>query len=587
VRNVTKGWSLIMGMFLHSTYLKTNTGDAVVVREYDYSTGTPIPKLTVIENPQRRFGITKEKYRTHKFKKEFEYLDKLDLFTVPNHQLELELCKQTKGYYPKRRESLSELCNNPYVYGADIHIETLIKNSYMEGFAASGHKPVELKTGFLDVETSVSEKNYRELIVMSVTHENTIYTAIHKDVFVVKCPTTGDLIPGNIDELRRLSNSILEPNIDDAFNRSKALKRMQDKKVFKSEYFVGNTQTEMIKWIFSHIHNNKTDFMGIWNIDYDLNVIYESLTKENKETDRDVIKDVFCSPDLQDKFKFVRYAQDRKEVDHITQKWHWLHCTSYTQMYDAMCLYSSLRTVSGKEVSYKLDHILKKNGMGGKLTFPNLPNLENLSSIGWHRAMQAEYIYEYIVYNQWDVISLQLMEWQNKDATSMYLLSEQTSLSKYTRQTRKAADKTYFRWLKDGKMLASTGSDMTTEFDIKIPAIGGAVLRPEQMVGGLNLFEEDPTRTTMIDAYVNDIDFTGMYPNTGIGCNVSKQTKLNTVYAITDKDNNTLSVERLFSGLISIPENAHMIGTTYFNLPSFTQMRDLFEHHLANENKTT
>jgi hypothetical protein len=121
---------------------------------------------------------------------------------------------------------------------------------------------------------------------------------------------------------------------------------------------------------------------------------------------------------------------------------------------------------------------------------------------------------------------------------------------------------------------------MTTEFDDLLSKKGGAVLRPEQMIGGLPLLIEDPTRCTMIDAYVNDVDFTGMYPNMGIGGNISKQTKINTTHNITDSDGNELSVEKLFSGLISIRENAAAIGEEYFNLPSYTEMRQLFTEHL-------
>lgn len=567
--------------FLHSCYIRKtyDGGDAVVVSEISYNKdGTTVPQLCVYPNPMRSVYVTKKQFQNHTDKKEIEDLDKLDRYVVPNAQLGRELFKILNGYYSNRYVNPKELFDNPYVYGADMHIQTLIKNKYKTDFEASGIKAVVPTTGFFDIERSVIPASMDTLIVLSVTHENTIYTAI-LDAFFYK-EVDGRRIKGDLNELAQMSKDILTPIVEETVNSNKYLKMHKDRLPFKVEYFVGSTEIELVEWIFSKVHENRTSFMGVWNIDYDIPAIMDVLRKAGVEPSA-----VFCPPELDPKYRYVEYRKDFSKTDHPADKWHWLSTTSYVQFYDAMCLYSKLRTVKGKESSYGLDAILKKNGIEGKLHFPELTGLENMSKVDWHRHMQLHEFYRYIIYNQYDVISIQLMEWMNRDTHSMLLLSNVTSLDKFPRQTRRVADTLYTDWLGKGKVLATAGSNMRADYDREIKAVGGAVLSPFRIdKNGLHAIIEYPTHSTRLHIFVNDVDFTGMYPNVTQGANISKGTKLSTVLYITSPIVQLYyspreAVEAFFAMMVTPQDNAVMICKQYFGFPGY----ETIEAELAEE----
>jgi len=557
--------------WLHSCYVDKlpDKTDAVVISELvHYADGTVVPELRVVPRPKRSFE-----------KKEMEDLEKLDKFTVYNYELEREVFKALNGYYTNRSHiDLKELCASPYLYGADTHIETLIKASAKKAFDKSGCTPVAPTTGFYDIERSMLKGNAAEITIISRTHENEVYTAILRQAFFT-IDAHGNHHPGNLSELEALSHAILDPMIEKAL-QDKGLKRHQGT-IFKFHYYIGETELDLIKWIFAGMHKNKTSLVGIWNLDYDISVTLDVLKKAEVNP-----TDIFCPPELAEKYRKVRYVYDNKKVQHHTDKWHWLYNTSYSQFFDAMALYAKLRTVIGKETSYALDDVLEKNGLGGKLHFRDLPDMDDLSKIDWHRRMQARYPLHYIVYNQWDVVSLQLNEWKNSDAQSMLLLSEYTTLAKFTKQTRKVADTLYVDWIEKGRVLGTTSNDMKSPYDADIGAIGGAVLSPLRLdYNGLNALTEAPHHKTQLHPFVNDVDFTGMYPTVGQACNISKDTKLSTMLYITGEQvqkyhTPKTAVEVFFGYVINPDDNAMALATEFFGLPDYETMLESFEQKL-------
>lgn len=569
--------------WLHSCHINklSDGSDAVVVSEYvHYNDGSIVPELQIIHKPKRSFYITKPAFRNHDEKKEIESVEKLDKYTVYNCELEREIFRTLNGYYPNKYVALKELCASPFLYGADIHIETLIKAATIKAFNAKKLTPKPATVGFFDIERSMLQGNTDEITVISLTHENFVYTAILRHAFF-KLDSLGNRIPADLAELKELSESILLPMINTALQTNRGLKQSRDKK-FEFHYYLGDTEYDLIRWVFERLHENKTSLIGIWNIDYDIPAILSALKAAKVEPET-----VFCSPDVPEQYRKVLYKRDDKKVNHPTDKWHWLHTTGYTQFYDAPPLYAKLRTVSGKESGgYSLNAILEKNGLGGKLHFSNLPDMDDLSKIDWHRRMQSMYPLHYIVYNQWDVISLQLQEWKNRDAQSMIQLSEYTPLAKYTKQTRKVSDTLYTEWVDRGRILGTVGPDMKSPYDDVIGTVGGAVLDPLRLdYSGLNVLTEAPYYTTQVHCYVSDIDFTGMYPTLGQAGNISKETKLSTVLSITGVSvqkyyNQRVAVD-VFFGYISNPaDNAMLIATEFFGLPDFENMRNKFAETL-------
>lgn len=571
----------------HIPYLEDGT-DAVIVKVHMHEPdGTVVPKLKLEDKLIRPYWLTKPQCRNHEFKKEWELVKNLDRYDVPNYRLEDELSNSLNGptYGRSRRRGLTDLCSSPYVYGADMHIECLLKKKYQVEFAKSGKSITKTTSGFLDIETDMFDGKGHTPNIISVTHENKVYTAI-LDKFFVMPNGDGTFRRGNLEEFKILAKETLDHHILELLTehtkkhkKSPLLKRLAASP-FEYEYYIGETPLSLIQWIFSKIHENKTDFIGIWNLDFDIPKIMNEIKNSGARWE-----DIFCPPELPKKYRYVKYARDEKEAADIYKKWHWLHATSYSQFIDSMCLYRILRTVKGIETGgMSLDNVLKGNDLGGKLTFKDDdPATDDMSGADWHRHMQRNEAYKYIMYNQFDVISIQLMEWKNDDLGSMNVLGGISRLCKWTRQTRKVSDALYFDALEaeEPMVTASPGSKdvMFTKYDALMQKVGGAVLRPERTTNiGLRIFSDRPDIVTFLHNFVSDVDFTGMYPNADVVANISKETKISSAVQIEGFSKG--ATQNFYSLMISVHENAVLIGSTYFNLPTYETMDSKFETYL-------
>jgi hypothetical protein len=579
--------------FIHCCHVpKLDDGtDAVVVKIHHHKAdGTVVPALKLEPKLVRPFYITKPNCRNHEFKKEWELTKNLDRYDVPNYRLEEELDNALNG--PKfgggyRSRRLGDLCGSPFVYGADIHIDCLLKKQYMTAFEKAGLKPTKTTSGMFDIETDMFTDE-QDPNIITVTHENKVFTAILERFFIVKKPD-GNFRKGNLEEFAAMSKEILDHHIEELLdahvkkNPRSQLKKKVAENPFEYYYYIGKTPLDIIKWIFSQIHKNKTDFLGIWNLDFDIPKVLKAIKSAGAS-----YEDILCPPELPKKYRYVKYSPDMKESADIYKRWHWLHATSYSQFVDSMCLYRILRTVKGMETSMALDNILKINDLGGKLTFKDAdPMIENLTGADYHRYMQANEQYKYIIYNQFDCISMQLMEWKNDDLGSMYILGGISRLCKWTRQTRKVSDALYFDALDKGMVTASPGSEevMFTDHDKLMQKVGGAVLRPERTTNiGLRMFSDRPDLTTYLHNFVSDVDFSGMYPTSTVVCNISKETKVSSGVQI--EGHTKISTQNFYSQMVSMQENAVFIGAQYFGLPGYDDFDRRFEAHLREKERT-
>jgi hypothetical protein len=543
---------------IHSCHTKTDSGDAIVIKVHRHNLETKeiTPELKVVQNPSRSFYITKPQFRTHKYKREWERLDRLDRYIVKNHDLEIELDKALNGY-TRGNPRLRQLCNSPYVYGADIDIQVLVKRSMQDEFKKSKLPISKITTGFLDIEASMLSDDHGMINLISVTHENKVYTAILDKFFYRIDPITNKRIKGNIDELDTFCKGIFKEYID--------------KYGFTFEYYVGENQLDLVKWILSKIHENKTDFIGIWNLSYDIKQILSKIEECQIHP-----KDIFSPSFIAKHTRYTEYKEDTKEVDHFTLKWHMLNSTNHAQFIDSMCLYSILRIVKGKETEYGLNFILINEGIGGKLTFKDEdPKLEKLSKQDWHRYMQPNKFYEYIAYNQWDTMSLQILEWKNHDITAMTSLIKASHVSSYNKTTRRVTDSLHFFCLEKDLILSTAGSNMLTEFDKLLTKSGGAVAKPENTFElGMKIFSDAPNITTYITAHCADSDYSGLYPNNTASCNISRETNISTAVLIEGMD--AIATQKYHSLLINLPTNSVQIGMQYLELGGYEDVEEAF-----------
>ena len=524
--------------FVHSTYVKHGNGDAVIVNEKHVETNES--RLKVVRNPTIDFWLTKPGLRNHKYKKEFAFEHELDRYTVDNYNLGPAINKAMGGN-PFRKVSPKQMCESPYVYGADIDIEIVLKYKYKQ---QCKRQPSKYKVGMLDIEQSVLGNN--EINIISFTTDDTVYCAVYEPF----------LKPGEgVEDIKRVVDKLIGSYLK--------------KHGFKVVYYVDKSELNIIKWCFSKIHEDKADFIGIWNMGYDIPTIMERLEFRGAD-----INEVMCHPEVPKDLKYVKYKKESKEkLEHFTDKWDWVNIAGYSQFYDAMCLYSRLRKGDRKSF-YTLDFISKLELGEGKLS---------MAAEKGHYVMQSEHFLEYIAYNIIDTVLLVLMERKNHDVISMVDLIGNSRLSDFAKQTT-VGKHDFYVYCRDRKAVPATASgDNTTEFDKYIKKKGGTVLDSNNTIDtGVPILMES-TRATKLHKCVCDVDVKAEYPYTTMTFNISKQTKLSACLKIEGFTYD--DIEDFFSNVVATEENAVYVASKFFGLPDYDNVEQLFNEYVKNNSK--
>ena len=496
-------------------------------------------RLVIHKDPIRPFWITYPQFQTYQYKKEFEDIAKCQKYECKESEL-LEKITMALGYNYTRFRTLRQACGSPYVYGADIDIETIIRQQYRD--KETPGIPLTFTRGGLDIENELTGQ--KRINVLTFIHEHTIYTAALKEYCRIHL---GD------DKFQDATTEDVVAKIHDMlgyyFTEHK----------FTLEFKMCDTEVELIAWIFSKIHANKTNFIGIWNIEYDIPYILDRLKVNNVSAE-----DIMCHPDVPKQYRYVNFKKDTSDVGHITDKWHWTVISGYSQFIDSMCLYGRLRKVKGRDSSYNLDDIATKELGHGKLHFGNITN---------HIYEQKYHFLEYIAYNINDVLIMQLMEFKTNDLISLHALTGLSPLNYFSRQTAMLRNDAYHYGLSIGKLPSSSGDNMTTEYDGQQVKAGGTVLPPNKAIGTRTSVVKEYDRETLVSLFSNDLDAASMYPTVTSAFNISKETAKSTVIRIHGYPQE--AVESYFSGIVNPDVSAISLCTTFLGLPGYTEIEKI------------
>ncbi len=154
--------------------------------------------------------------------------------------------------------------------------------------------------------------------------------------------------------------------------------------------------------------------------------------------------------------------------------------------------------------SYSLDFVLNHEGCRGKLKFDQCP----YTGLMWHQEMQSKFKIEYVIYNLFDCISVELLEEKTKDlAISLPMFSGCSDFQHFRSQPKRIVDDLHFVLLKKRRVIASTGDTMTTEHDTETLSLDGwSVTLPAHLIceNGVNIVEENPSLITNVRRDVGD-----------------------------------------------------------------------------------
>lgn len=469
----------------HVNYVKAVDGsndDLLVIKEQiHYPDGTTKPNVRFIENFKRDFWITKEGFRTHIDKLEWEEVNRLQKFSSTQAGLTRSVARALGN--PGLKGSLRTLARNPYLYGTDISTPVLAKRKYLDNFPECRSFN---QVAVLDIETDVNEGT-GDPISISLTFKDR--------AFIVATKQFIQTVPNPVEKTQEL------------FERY--LGKYKKERNIQLEAMVVDGPAEAIIETFKRAHEWMPDFIAIWNINYDLPIIISTLEKYGVDP-----AEVFSHPALPPKYRYAKYlegasgrltASGKYMPLHPADRWHTMDCPASFYFIDAMCVYKRVRIAQGNEASYSLDYILGKDLELGKLSFTET---DNLTGLEWHRTMQKHYKIEYLVYNLFDCIGVELLDERNKDlASTISVLCSHSEYSRFPSQPRLTVDDLHFYCLENGLVAASTSDQMEDDNDEHVLEMTDWIVTLATHLvddNGLKVINEMPDVSTNLRAHVLD-----------------------------------------------------------------------------------
>lgn len=496
------------------TYAVSASGrsDIIFIKENIFHPdGSWTPNTRMIKDMKRDYYLTREAYRDHNDKKDYEEIKKLQKFSCPQWDLANSISRSLgKG---ATSLPLKQINRSPYVYGADIETPAIVKAMYEKQFPEIGMTPYQVSV--LDIETDVVNEQYKnEPLMASLSFKDRSYTFVVRRFF-----------PGEKDaDIIRKLHETAHKHIGEVIN---------DRKL-KMEYELVDHPADGFVKLFAKAHEWKPDWITGWNVlDFDYQVITACLEKAGIN-----IADVYCDPSVPKEYRSVKYFQGKthqvkndgiKETKRPLanyEKWPYVNAPASFRWADSMCAYYYLRTAKGKELNYKLDTIANKVLDGiGKLAFKEA---EGYYGLDLHELMQTQYKYEYVVYNLFDCIVVEMMDEKTNDlAAAVPAFCGVSDYRNFTSQPNRIAEAMHYDVMANGYIWGTTSDKMRTDLDDHLQSLGGwIVMLPTELVAinGKPMFKELPGLASYVRTGTNDIDVEGAYPSGTVIMNVGKQT---------------------------------------------------------------
>ena len=427
----------------HVGYRAYGDHDIVLIKERIHlKDGTTVPNIRLVRDYQRDYYIAKPGYRKYTQKKTSELLSRLDKYSC-NQATLVEKISRSLGR-PGFKGQLRQVCKSPYVYGADIPTPVLIKQSYREKFPDCASLN---SVAAMDTETDVL-KGTEEILMISLTFKEKVILCVTRDYL----GTHPDPIAAFYDRLNtHLSKYVEERNLD-------------------VQVYIADTPGAAVAECIRYAHLWQPDFITFWNIAFDMPRMIKALQKDGYD-----IGHVFTDPCVPHEYRNVRWieaspqkvtASGKVSAPHWTELWHWMDSLASFQWLDSACVYQKVRAAAGKEPSYALDAILKKHLNLTKLKFDAVKHAEG--TLQWHEIMQREYKIEYMVYNIFDNIAVELLDEKLTDlSATISVLNGSSEYSKFPSQPRRTCDAMHFFLLNEDppQVIGTTSSDMKEELD--------------------------------------------------------------------------------------------------------------------------
>lgn len=521
--------------------------------------GRTIPTSRGLHNFKRPFWITAKNARNHQQKKETELKSKLMEYKSTQTELVWAInAALEQTYRNDDKPNLRKTCRNPYVYGADIKSTAVIKRMYQDKFP-DVNTPYSVACS--DTETNVFTKE-QGIIMDTISFKDRVYTAV-----------LAEFVAGYSDVKNRLQAML-----------RKHLGKYVDERKIVWEIDIVDNEGEIVKRVLQKAHEWKPDFFAMWNIDFDIPKMVKALERSGMS-----LAEAFSDPSVPQEFKFFEYKQGPKQKKTSSGKimpkppheqWHTVYTPASFYVVDAMCAYKQIRISDPAEAAYSLDYILGLKLGLGKLRFDN-PEFENVGhGLQWHQIMQSKYQLEYIIYNVFDCISMELLDEQTKDlAVVMPLLGGSSDFVDFKSQPRRLVDELHYfvQTVDPPRIMGTTSDQMTDEIDDHtVSGEDWIIMLPAHLLAdnGLQCIMENPRMRTALRRNVADLDVSASYPNGGAVMNMARNTTVKELISIEGVSDYTRRMQGI--NLSGGATNAVEICCNLFAMPTLVEMADAF-----------
>lgn len=483
--------------------------------------GTRHTNLRLRFDEPRPFYITKPMFRNHTDKLEYTDLNKVDYFESPQYSLADNVARQLR-YYGKNAWNMRALASTNHLYGTDISPTSLFRNKYRQKWPDL--VPPTSSLAVIDSETCVKlGPMYQKTIIVTISFKEKCYVGILEDWlggFSVNC--------------KALVMPIMNEYIGEILNKRGITSESID-------LFIGKTPAEIIARGIRRLHEWQPDFVGVWNLDYDMVKFIQGLTDYDpdrfihalKGTD-DELAEIFSDPMVPDGYKYFKYwqgkdthvAQDGKarKLKH-TERWHTVESPASFQWIDMM-LYYYQRRKSGGMLSVGLNACLERHGIEmSKLDFDcGVPK----DTVDWHKKMQDEFKLIYIVYALLDCIVAELLDEKTMDC-SVHLVNSiaYSDLRYLTSLPKKFIDGFHYNLLKNGSVLGTVSDSLRKDYDkILVDVDDWIITLPSHALEpvGIPVIKEIPDLKSCVFIHLSDADVVRTYPSVGINLNIGRTT---------------------------------------------------------------
>ncbi len=572
----------------HVAYQTATDGtlnDLLVVKEVVHTKDNgQFPRIRLMENWKRPFYITKPNHRNHSDKKEYEELDKLQKFESTEIGLPQQIQMRLGRRFPNPKLDRRKACDSPYVYYADIRSSTLIKHYYRKRWP---NLVSANKVAVLDTERDVIYGT-EETILTTVTMGNRRVVGIVK-WWADRIPNIHEVIHRKYAEYLetiKIDRSIVDP-VSGKSNVKNVEVKLIEERGGDIEILIRDTPGQCIRDVMARTHEMLPDFVAIWNMNYDIKEIIKMLKADNIDP-----AEVFSDPSVPDQYKYFRYKEadaQRETVSktisqHPSDLWHVCYCPAGFYIVDAMCLFKKIRVGGGNEPSYALDDILKKYLGVGKLKFKEA---DHLTKLPWHQFMQKNYPAEYVIYNIFDCVSIELLDDLTGDmASAISTLANISDYSIFPSLPKRLVDILHVFYEERGKVAGTAGSQIITPLDDGVISMNQWIvtLSPYMVYrNGLNIIKEAPKLQTMFRRQVSDSDILQAYPTGQVISNGSKETTAIEIISIEGVSEEAR--RRAGINLTGGRTNAIEICYDLLNAPHIEDVGDAFMTFLAEQDK--